>query len=187
MFGKNMMRRSKLQTGKNDDELPIREVGKYGLAFAIAISTVAIVFGQDEATASKGLDGRQAKCMQQYSGAGAQPHDAYSRAEAERIRDVPLDQDMIPVGGVDLPGWAEACQYDPERPDLLVGEYRDRSVRYVGRFQLRVEDGRAVPDDALDAYYGSHFVSGTGLIMYPNDPERPRVPRVIAVPIDEGG
>ena len=127
------------------------------------------------------------KCVQQYSDPGAEPHDDFSIAEEKRIWGTPLTPDMIPVGGVDLPGWAKVCQYASERRDLMVGEYRDRSVRYVGRFQLRMEDGSAVPFDALNAYYASHFVNGSGLIMYPNDPSRPRVPRLIAIPVDPDG
>ena len=164
----------------------MRQGAKYGLALCIAIAAGLTGFKYYEAIAFEGTDDMEFKCVQQYSGASAEPHDEYSIAEAERIWDAPLTPDMIPVGGVDLPGWAKACQYDPERPNLLDGEYRDRSVRYVGRFQLRIEDGSAAPVDALDAYYASHFISGEGLIMYPNDPLRPRVPRLIAAPIDPG-
>jgi hypothetical protein len=127
------------------------------------------------------------KCIQEYAGPGAIPHGDYHRAEVERTWNTPLTPDMIPVGGVDLPGWGRFCQYDRERPDLLRGEYLDRTVRYVGRFQLRLEDGSAAPADAMDAYYASHFISGSGLIMYPHDPSRPRVPRLIAMTIDPDG
>ena len=159
----------------------------YSLAFSVALATGFTGFNSHEAIAIEGTDEMAFKCVQQYSGADAEPHDDYSIAEAERIWDTPLTSEMIPVGGVDLPGWLKACQYDPERPDLLDGEYRDRSVRYVGRFQLRMEDDSVVPADVLDDYYASHFISGSGLIMYPNDPSRPRVPRLIAVPMDLGG
>ncbi len=160
---------------------------KYCLAFGIAIVAAQTGFKHSKASALEKTDDIDFKCVQQYSDPSAAPHDEHSIAEAERIWDRPLAPDMIPVGGVDLPGWAKLCQYDPARRDLMEGEYRDRSVRYVGRFQLQMEDGRSVPPDALDAYYSSHFVSGSGLIMYPNDPSRPRLPRLIAVPMDRGG
>lgn len=159
---------------------------KYGLAL-IAIAAGLTGFKYHEASAFEGTDDMEFKCVQQYTAPGAEPHDDFSISEVERIWDTPLTPDMIPVGGVDLPGWAKVCQYDPERRDLMEGEYRDRSVRYVGRFQLRMEDGSPVSSDALDAYYASHFVSGSGLIMYPNDPSRPRVPRLIAIPMDPDG
>lgn len=145
------------------------------------------VFRDDPAMASERMDAMAVKCVQEYVGQGAVPHDDESIAEAERIWEAPLSSDMIPVGGVDLPGWAKACQYDPERPDLLKGEYRDRSLRYVGRFQLRMEDDTAIPTDALEAFYASHFVAGSGLVMYPHDTSRPRIPRLIAAPIDPDG
>lgn len=159
----------------------------YSLAVSLAVAAGCKSFKDDEAIALERTDKMAFKCVQEYSGSGAEAHDDYSIAEVERIWDKPLSPDMIPVGGVDLPGWAKVCQYSPERPDLLDGEYRDRSVRYVGRFELRMEDGSGVPADALDAYYASHFISGSGLIMYPNDSSRSRTPRLIAVPMDPGG
>jgi len=159
----------------------------YGIAACLLFAAGLAGFKIQKAIAFEGTDDMNFKCVQEYSGAGAEPHDDYSIAEVERIWDAPLDLDMIPVGGVDLPGWAKVCQYDLERPDLLDGEYRDRSVRYIGKFQLRMEDGSALPIDALSNYYASHFISGTGLVMYPNDPSRPRVPRLVAVPMDPEG
>ena len=160
---------------------------KNGWVICIAIAGGMAAFKYHEASAFEGTDGMELECVQRYSDPSAEPHDDYSIAETERIWDRPLAPDMIPVGGVDLPGWAKVCQYDPELRGLMEGEYLDRSVRYVGRFQLRMEDGSSVPFDALDAYYASHFVSGSGLIMYPNDPSHPRVPRLIAVPVDQDG
>ena len=165
----------------------MRRLFTYGLVIGLDVVAGWKSFKNDEAVALERTDNMAFKCLQEYSGTDVEPHDAYSIAEAERIWGTPLSPDMIPVGGVDLPGWTKACQYDPERPDLLEGEYRDRSLRYVGRFQLRMEDGSAVPVDALDAYYASHFIGGSGLIMYPNDTSRSRVPRLIAVPMDPSG
>lgn len=165
----------------------MRRTLAYGLAACVVGTASLTALRYNEAIAFEGTDDMAFKCLQQYSGEGAEPHDTYSIEEVERLWDTSLAAGMIPVGGVDLPGWAKICQFDPERPDLLEGEYLDRSVHYIGQFQLRMEDGSALPADGLDAFYASHFTAGAGMTLYPIDPARPRIPRLMVVPIDPDG
>lgn len=129
----------------------------------------------------------QRSCFQGFPGLDPDSIDPVEAAEVEQAWNTPLATDLVPVGGLDQRGWARAC-LDPDDPDHgFEGEYRDFRTWYRGPFALRTEQDGAVPDNALDTYYLSHFLEGSGLILMPlGDPEPP-IRRLVLVPVDPTG
>lgn len=107
--------------------------------------------------------------------------------KVERVWGGPLGESLILVGGVDGYGWARACRVRGDATDIFEGEYRDKTIRYRGRFRLETSEGKPAPDDALEHFYVSHFDYPDGLILFPIVEGPPPVKTLRLLPIDSDG
>lgn len=107
--------------------------------------------------------------------------------KVERVWGEPLGENLILVGGVDGYGWARACRVLGVANDIFVGEYRDQTIWYRGRFRLETSEGKPAPDDALEHFYVSNFDYPDGLILFPIVEGPPPVKTLRLLPIDSDG